>query len=554
MSHDLPYLPVILFFPAILSGFLLYYSARIYWTKRRKTAELLMSLIAAGSFLTTVSYSLSPWVHGLNGKMAIAFFFYVGGLGHVLATFLFSLWYVGKWRWIATPGRLVLLFLPTAVGLTALATNSVHAWYYAEASVIYKHGIALLRHTPGPLYYPTQAYAFIVSLFSLGFIIHWRLSSPRGYYRNINLLLFGVSAPLWGQFLYLLGVRPWGFLNLMPIFLTLNSVALTICVFRMDVLGFAPLMTALTLRELPLGIVVLNEDLRILDINKAAEGFLSVSSAKVLNRVIGEALPENDPLAAFAGKPGLASLIIQRGDRRLQLTKAVVTGHYEEAAGFILSIQDETERTLAEEALRASEERFRSFVENANDIVYSLSLEGSFSYVSPNWTEILGHDVDELVGKYFGLFVHPDDLGTCLAFLELITRTKGKQGGVEYRVMKKSGEWSWHTSNVSPVLDKSGNIAYYIGIARDITRRKEMEIEREHLIGELERSLSEIKTLQGFIPICANCKKIRTDEGYWEQIEKYISDRTDARFSHGICQECARKLYPELYEGRDGPA
>ena len=62
---------------------------------------------------------------------------------------------------------------------------------------------------------------------------------------------------------------------------------------------------------------------------------------------------------------------------------------------------------------------------------------------------------------------------------------------------------------------------------------------------ELENALAEIKTLRGFIPICSNCKKIRDDEGYWQQIEKYIQDRSDAEFSHGICPDCIKELYPE---------
>jgi hypothetical protein len=65
---------------------------------------------------------------------------------------------------------------------------------------------------------------------------------------------------------------------------------------------------------------------------------------------------------------------------------------------------------------------------------------------------------------------------------------------------------------------------------------------------DLENALAEIKTLKGFIPICANCHKIRDDDGYWQSVEKYIEDRSEAQFSHSICQECARKLYPELYD------
>ena len=81
---------------------------------------------------------------------------------------------------------------------------------------------------------------------------------------------------------------------------------------------------------------------------------------------------------------------------------------------------------------------------------------------------------------------------------------------------------------------------------QEIERRKQLERERETLIKELQQALSEIKTLRGFLPICANCKKVRDDEGYWQQIEEYIQARSDARFSHSICPECTKKLYPEL--------
>ena len=70
-------------------------------------------------------------------------------------------------------------------------------------------------------------------------------------------------------------------------------------------------------------------------------------------------------------------------------------------------------------------------------------------------------------------------------------------------------------------------------------------IERSRLI---ETALKDVKTLKGFIPICASCKKVRNDEGYWDQIEEYIRDRSDAEFSHGICPDCKKKLYPEFSE------
>jgi hypothetical protein len=66
---------------------------------------------------------------------------------------------------------------------------------------------------------------------------------------------------------------------------------------------------------------------------------------------------------------------------------------------------------------------------------------------------------------------------------------------------------------------------------------------------ELEVALGNVHTLSGLIPICASCKKIRNDEGYWDQVETYIQQHSHAQFSHGICPECLRRLYPEDADG-----
>ena len=77
--------------------------------------------------------------------------------------------------------------------------------------------------------------------------------------------------------------------------------------------------------------------------------------------------------------------------------------------------------------------------------------------------------------------------------------------------------------------------------------RKRLEQERERLIKELQEALAHVKTLSGLLPICANCKKIRDDQGYWHQVEQFISEHTDVNFSHGICPECVHNLYPGLF-------
>ena len=131
---------------------------------------------------------------------------------------------------------------------------------------------------------------------------------------------------------------------------------------------------------------------------------------------------------------------------------------------------------IADKAIQESEERFRSFVENANDTFFSITPAGVLTYGSPNWTRVLGHDVSEFIGKsVFETLIHPDDIAVCLAAIQQAFVTKEGQSGIEYRALHKDGSWRWQTTNASPVFNTEGQIVSFIGIARDITQSKQTE-------------------------------------------------------------------------------
>ena len=85
-------------------------------------------------------------------------------------------------------------------------------------------------------------------------------------------------------------------------------------------------------------------------------------------------------------------------------------------------------------------------------------------------------------------------------------------------------------------------------VRQEIELRKKAEQDQTTLIDELRQAIERIKTLKGLLPICSSCKKIRNDEGYWQSVERYIREHSEAQFTHGICPACAEKLYPEMYK------
>jgi len=135
------------------------------------------------------------------------------------------------------------------------------------------------------------------------------------------------------------------------------------------------------------------------------------------------------------------------------------------------TFQDITERKLAELALRASEERFRSLIERGSDIVFTMTPEGTFNYVSPNCERFVGHTPAELIGNSFVPYAHPDDLALILEFVQFLL-AGGEHRELEYRVLHKNGTYRWHACTGSRLPVGPDGRVLLIGTARDVTERR----------------------------------------------------------------------------------
>jgi PAS domain S-box-containing protein len=209
-------------------------------------------------------------------------------------------------------------------------------------------------------------------------------------------------------------------------------------------------------------------------------------------------------------------------------------------------IRDITERKKAEEALKGARAFTESALNSITDIFYSFDLSGKFLSWNKTFNRISGYSEQELPSKKPIDFFLGEDIQRIAEAVERIYKEGTSK--TEANFVLKDGRQIPCEFTGSILKDSKGNIIGFSGTGRDITERKRAEEEREKLIRELQKALAEVKTLSGLIPICASCKKIRDDKGYWNQIETYIRDHSEADFSHGICPECAKKLYPELYK------
>jgi PAS domain S-box-containing protein len=182
------------------------------------------------------------------------------------------------------------------------------------------------------------------------------------------------------------------------------------------------------------------------------------------------------------------------------------------------------------------------FFELSNDMLCYARFDGYFQHLNPAWERTLGYSIAELTSRPMIEFVHPDDRERTLA-----QNREVRQGGhavhFENRYRCKDGSYKWLLWNA--VADLVRETIY--SVARDITRRKQAEEDRDRLVGELQAALAEVRTLQEILPICSYCRKVRDDENYWHSVEEYVSAHTDTRFSHGVCPSCyTTNVEPQL--------
>ncbi len=219
----------------------------------------------------------------------------------------------------------------------------------------------------------------------------------------------------------------------------------------------------------------------------------------------------------------------------------------------VISLVDITELKLAQQRLMESEDRCRLLTESTSDVIFTMDVNLRMTYISPSVTRLRGFTVEEAMAQGPQDILTPESLKLMIeAYAEEMEYEKHGQSDhdrvrvLELEEYRKDGSTVWTESIFNALRDGDGRYIGLIGVTRDISERKRAEEERRRLIHERGEALSKVKVLSGMLPICSSCKNIRDDRGYWNQIESFIRENSEADFTHGLCPDCAKKLYPEL--------
>lgn len=244
--------------------------------------------------------------------------------------------------------------------------------------------------------------------------------------------------------------------------------------------------------------------------------------------------------------------LLSNTGKKIPILKSVREVDYKGREYLIENFISIEERKLAEDALSRSERKLRDISSSLGEGIYVMDEKGSITFMNPEAERLLGWTHEELMGKNAHDIVHgqradgsPLSLDDCP--MHSVLKTGIKYFSCEDVFIRKDGT-AFPISVISNPLIEDGRVVAAVTAFSDITERKKAEREREKLVKELQDALAKVKQLSGMLPICASCKKIRDDKGYWNQIEVYIRDHSEAEFTHGLCPECAKKAYKELDE------
>jgi len=216
----------------------------------------------------------------------------------------------------------------------------------------------------------------------------------------------------------------------------------------------------------------------------------------------------------------------------VSVTISPVMGRGGVVVGASVVARDISKQKSAHEALRLSEERFRVALKNAPVVVFSHDLQLRYTWIN---SPVLALTHEDYLGRTDAEIFGDEDGARLTAIKEEVLHTE-IESHTEVNVTLK-GERHYFDLLVGPLRDPTAGLIGLLGSAIDITSLKET-------IAKLQQALDEVQLLSGLFPICASCKRIRDEHGLWQPMEVYIQAHSEAKFSHGVCPDCLRKLYP----------
>jgi PAS domain S-box-containing protein len=375
-------------------------------------------------------------------------------------------------------------------GLILVFTDNLHGLIHSRAWIVPGQPFSALEYDFSPVFLVMTVYVYIMVLFGI-YKLFQRLLRPGKLYRyQILTVLIGVTVPLFGAALTLMGVEFSIHRDTTPITFAIGNLFVAWGLFRFRLFELEPIARDLVFTSMPDAVVILDAENRIVDINPAALENLN----REFTDVIGK--PVRDVYALF---PDLLERYMDMNEfhEAITIEENGVPGYHDihitpirnrqgQLTGRLIVVSDISEEVQAQKALFDSEAKYRNLVESTKDWVWVIDVEGRHTFSNQAIRDLLGYEVDDIVGISAFSMMHPDDRERVHEMVQRSIKEKQGWSDMAIRWLHKDGSIRFMESTAEPILDGNGKLIGFNGIDRDVTERKRAEEEMQRHASRLE--------------------------------------------------------------------
>ena len=485
--QDSPYILPLLIAMVIAS------SVAVYAWKRRATASgvIALALLALACAEWSLGYALEIAGADLPTKIfwGKSQYFGIGTIPLLWVIFAYSHSHPGA----PLPRRNILLLsiLPLITLIFALTTE-LHGLIWKSVRVETVGAFSALKVTHGLWFWIYWIYSNALLAAGTIFILR-SLNRMKGLFRRQNMvLLIAVLVPWFGNVLYVSGRSPIPNLDITPFAFTISVVVFALGIFRWKLVNLAPVARDLVVERMRDGMIVLDTQGNIVDINPAVQKTLGLSAAEAIGQPARDVFNASPSMIErYANMlEGQDEIVLGEGESQiwyeLRMTPLVDSG--ERLLGRVVTVRNITAKKKAEEALRLSEEKYRKIYENVADVIYETDNQGHLTSISPSVERRAGYRPDELIGRSVTeFFVFPGQYEA----LDALMTENGLVNDFEAVLRKKDGSSIFVSITAHILFDATGQGVATAGVLRDISERKQAEERIRQMNAELERRVVE---------------------------------------------------------------
>jgi two-component system, cell cycle sensor histidine kinase and response regulator CckA len=392
------------------------------------------------------------------------------------ALLFFVIRYTRRDHLITASRRALILSVPLCI-VALVWTNGFHGWVFTRAEIVQVGPFALLYRHFGTGFWIHTGYCYAVMMAAAILLVRSLVSGPPEYREQVFSLLVGVAVPWIGNIMYLFDIPPFSDFDMTPVVFTISGLAFGWGVFRYRLLDIVPIAYDLMLDNMQDAVFVFDRHQRVVDLNPAAVGLTGRNRKSCLTMHADLLIPGWPDMAVQIENGGRRQQVCmekQNQDRYFDLIGTPLK-HDDQLFGYLVVLRDVTDSRYTQLALAESEKQFKSLNENAPIVICTLNPQGLFSYVNPEWENVLGHSREGILGRHFSNFVLPHYIDD---YTRAFTRVRDKMeilSGLPVKLLHRDGSRRFFSISASPNLDGEGKISNVICLLKDQTGERELQ-------------------------------------------------------------------------------